>query len=98
MDLNEYQKKALLTDKEFELPYYFLQLMRESGEVSDVFIKQEYYKYEENQESMKLELGDVLWFVATIAHKFNLSLDEIANSNIYKLKLRHSKKYNSKEE
>ena len=35
---------------------------------------------------MKEELGDVLWYIATIGTTVGLSLEDIAESNILKLK------------
>ena len=34
------------------------------------------------------ELGDVLWYIATCAYEFNLTLEEIAENNVLKLKSR----------
>jgi NTP pyrophosphatase (non-canonical NTP hydrolase) len=36
-------------------------------------------------EGLRLELGDVLWYVAQLATELNLSLDEIAEANLAKL-------------
>ena len=40
--------------------------------------------YEEFPKQVKEELGDILWYVATVATKFGLSLDEIAQDNLEK--------------
>jgi hypothetical protein len=37
------------------------------------------------RESLKLELGDVLWYVAQLASELGLDLDAIANANLDKL-------------
>lgn len=42
-------------------------------------------KYMEFEEGMKKELGDVLWFVSLIAHRFGWTLDEVAKLNLDKL-------------
>lgn len=42
-------------------------------------------EYVEFEEGMKKELGDVLWFVAHLAHRFGWSLDEVAQLNLDKL-------------
>jgi NTP pyrophosphatase (non-canonical NTP hydrolase) len=36
-------------------------------------------------EGLRLELGDVLWYVSQLATELNLSLDEIAEANLAKL-------------
>ena len=42
-------------------------------------------EYAELEESMKKELGDVLWFVAHFAQRFRWSLEEVAQLNLDKL-------------
>lgn len=42
-------------------------------------------EYVEFEEGMKKELGDVLWFVAHLAHRFGWSLDEVAQLNLDKV-------------
>ncbi len=41
-----------------------------------------------DREALKYELGDVLWYLAQIATELDLSLDEIAQANLDKLKAR----------
>ena len=38
--------------------------------------------------SLKKELGDVLWFVATLADFYNIDMDDMAVTNINKLRVR----------
>ncbi|MEZ4239484.1 MAG: nucleoside triphosphate pyrophosphohydrolase family protein [Myxococcota bacterium] len=90
MRFSEYQALAAKTDQAPEgetakmLP--MLGLAGEAGSVLTV-----YKKYlrdgrdQETQASMREELGDVLWYVATIASKFGLDLDEVAANNIDKV-------------
>ena len=40
---------------------------------------------EETREALESELGDVLWYVTQMATELDLSLDDIAESNITKL-------------
>jgi len=40
---------------------------------------------EENKEDLKKELGDVLWYVASMASELGISMDDIATVNIEKL-------------
>lgn len=42
----------------------------------------------ERKLKMKKELGDVLWYVARLAHHIGYSLDDIATTNIEKLQSR----------
>ena len=99
MDLNHYQEKA----KETALypnvgnnPIYpTLGLAGEAGEVADkvkkvlrdkggVFGREEKYK-------LKLELGDVLWYVAQLSSELGLELEEVAQANLLKLSSRSNR-------
>ena len=43
---------------------------------------------EERREAMAKELGDVLWYVAQLASELELDLNEIAETNLEKLRSR----------
>ncbi|WP_415399880.1 nucleoside triphosphate pyrophosphohydrolase family protein [Synechococcus sp. W4D4] len=93
MDLNAYQQGARQTARYPNVgsnPIYpTLGLCGESGEVADKVKKVlrdrggEFSA--EVRDALKLELGDVLWYVAQLASEFDFSLDEIAQSNLDKL-------------
>lgn len=92
MNFNDYQaaaKETAVYSRKFALTYPSLGLAGESGEVCEKIKKvlrdNDGVVSEENREQLKKELGDVLWYVATLASDLNLTLDEIAVSNIEKL-------------
>jgi NTP pyrophosphatase (non-canonical NTP hydrolase) len=66
-------------------------LMGETGEVVDCLKKILFHGHdlEDNREKLKHELGDCLWYIATIATTAGISLDEVAKANIEKLKARY---------
>ena len=43
-------------------------------------------------DNLKLELGDVLWYLSTLADCIGFSLEEIASANVKKLTERQAKK------
>lgn len=97
MELNEYQKKALTTalyGKKYKIIYPALGLGEESGEVLGKIKKWlrgddgEGVMSEEREEALKLELGDVLWYLTVLADDLGFSLDEIAEANLDKLQSR----------
>lgn len=91
MQFNEYQKLAGETDLEHPLNYYFLGLTEEAGEVAG--LRKRYLRDEGNTDYDVLtkELGDVMWYVARLAHRYGLKLDNIANTNIAKLQDRKNR-------
>ena len=82
MNLNEYQylaRKTALYPNVGENPIYpTLGLTGEAGEVADKVKK----------ESIKLELGDVLWYVSQLSSELGFDLEEVANANLEKLSSR----------
>ena len=66
-------------------------LMGETGEVIDCLKKILFHGHdlELNQDKLKFELGDCLWYIATLANTTGLKLEDIAIANIEKLKARY---------
>ena len=104
MTFNEYQKLAKLTaiyPDEYNVVYPTLGLTGESGEVAEKVKKyirdgreldktgNGYYVDDEVFiKDIKKELGDVLWYLSAIASDLDLSLEDIAQTNVEKLKSR----------
>jgi len=93
MDFKEYQEKARQTaiypDKGKNLIYPTLGLVGESGEVAEKVKKlirdKNMVVDKEFLDSIKKELGDVLWYIAAICSELSLSLEDVAIENIRKL-------------
>ena len=96
MNFEEYQIKARLTaiyDPRDEVIYPSLGLASEAGEVLGKIKKQirddsHNFMNEHFREAIKNELGDCLWYLATLAYDLKIDLDDIAQTNIDKLNLR----------
>lgn len=90
MELNEYQRKARFSEvkpSEEGLIISFLGLAGEAGQLLT-----EYKKFLRDgpahrlfQKRVEEELGDILWYIASIASKFDLLLGEVATSNLEKI-------------
>jgi len=96
MNFEEYQARAketaLYPDEGNNFVYPTLGLIGEAGELANKIKKvirdDGGVINEEKRESLKKELGDVLWYVAQLGTELKLSLEEVAEYNIEKLKSR----------
>lgn len=95
MTLNEYQKHALKTaiyPENRRIIYPTLGLTGEAGEVADKVKKVIRDGGEEFTDEKRLEIakeiGDVLWYCATLARDLGYELDEVAQMNVDKLRSR----------
>ena len=93
MDFNDYQKRsratAIYPDMGKNFVYPTLGLTGESGEVSEKIkkiIRDKNSTIDDTaREEIKKELGDVLWYLAQLATELGLSLDDVAEFNLFKL-------------
>tara|TARA_Y100000004_G_scaffold122078_1_gene137257 strand:+ start:249 stop:587 length:339 start_codon:yes stop_codon:yes gene_type:complete len=99
MRFNEYQALASTTaiypKEDFKgVAYAALGLAGEAAEIANKVKKiiRDYPNIEqgieEKREAVKLELGDVLWYIAALCEEFDLDFCEIAEQNIIKLQSR----------
>lgn len=95
MTINEYQKRALETAiYPNPIIYPTIGLVGEAGEVADKVKKVlrdkngEFFKEPSTKEEIMKEIGDVLWYCATLANDLGYSLEEVAETNIKKLSSR----------
>lgn len=95
---NQYQKRALETamypNIGQNIIYPALGLTGEAGEVSELIKKMIRDDggtlTEQRREKLLKELGDVLWYVAVVAHEAGLMLGDVAQVNLDKLSRRKS--------
>lgn len=66
-----------------------LGLAGESGEAVDIVKKSVFGGHPLDKEKLILELGDILWYVAEMAHGLKVPLEEIMRQNIKKLEQRY---------
>ena len=93
MDLRTYQKRsrqtALYPQVGSNPIYPTLGLCGESGEVADKIKKVLRDRGgvfdDQSRDDLRLELGDVLWYVAQLASELGLDLEDIAAANLAKL-------------
>ncbi|MEB3349060.1 MAG: nucleoside triphosphate pyrophosphohydrolase family protein [Cyanobacteriota bacterium] len=93
MDLRTYQIQARTTARYPDVganPIYpTLGLCGEAGEVADKVkkvIRDRGGDFDDEvRQALRLELGDVLWYVAQLASELELDLNEVAAANLEKL-------------
>ena len=95
MDFETYQnaaRKTALYASDYRVTYPALGLASEAGEVAGKVKKVLRDRGgdfgEEQIAAIKDELGDVLWYIATLAADLGIALDDIAAGNVEKLRSR----------
>ena len=94
MTINEYQKLAMTTlnpklEKKDVLINGVMGLCGESGEAIDLVKKHLAQGHELDRERLIKELGDVAWYLAETATALDVTLEEVFEQNIEKLKKRY---------
>ena len=93
MTVNEYQRLAMTTlnpelSEKDVLINGVMGLCGESGEAIDIVKKWLAQGHELDREHLAKELGDIAWYLAETATALGLSLEDIFEANIEKLKKR----------
>lgn len=99
MTFDDYQQKSKVTDSGTEIGTHYVYLTMglagEGGElinkVKKIFRDDNGTITAERREGIKQELGDCLWYAAQLATAFDFTFDEIAQSNLEKLKSRQTR-------
>lgn len=103
ISFNEYQNISKETaiypkDKELALAYVALGLNGEAGEVAEIIKKLIRDCENLNEHDMLIakdkickEVGDVLWYLSAICCEFDLTFNEVAQTNINKLQSRKNR-------
>ena len=94
LTLEEYQRESALTDLEGPNDDPMTPLLGLAGEVGSLIA--EYKKkrrrdgvaYAGFDEVVKVELGDILWYLASLARRVDVSLEEVARLNLQKTRRR----------
>lgn len=92
-DFDDYQRESRKTwnliRMDHALVYPTMGLVNEAGEVAGkvkkIFRDRQGEISEADREALKQELGDVLWYLAQICTELDLSLQQVAETNLVKL-------------
>jgi NTP pyrophosphatase (non-canonical NTP hydrolase) len=96
MRLNDYQDQAMETavyPPENGITYAILGLTNEAGELAGALKKHLRGDYDQVEMKRRVidELGDVLWYAASVAEELELDLEVVARANLSKLAARAAK-------
>ncbi|MBC7708073.1 nucleoside triphosphate pyrophosphohydrolase family protein [Polaromonas sp.] len=101
MTFDEYQKAAITTAlKSYDDPLmqnsvWVMGIAGEAGEVVEKWKKAVAYRKgefsDEEFADFKKEFADVIWYIAVLADSLGLSLDELMQDNVAKLKSRQAR-------
>lgn len=104
MDANIYQKQAKrtlidkpdfkITDSQVMTVWNVVGISGEAGEVAELVKKGIFHQHGLDMEKLKDELGDLLWYVAGLCSTLGISMGEVMEANIEKLKNRYPHGYN----
>lgn len=94
MNFDKYQREARRTVNEGlhrhgQIANLSMGLAGEAGELIDALKKTIFHGHELDRAAAAEEIGDLLWYVAGLASVLDLSLGEIAEGNIGKLRERY---------
>ena len=79
------------------LAHWALGLAGEAGETDEMIKKHLFHEHELDHEALVKELGDVLWYLAVLAKELDVELEEVAETNIAKLKKRYPNGFTTEE-
>ena len=94
MTIDAYQKLAMTTlnpalSKKDVLINGVMGLCGESGEAIDIVKKHLAQGHELDRDALIMELGDIAWYLAETAYALDVSLEDVLNKNIQKLRKRY---------
>jgi NTP pyrophosphatase (non-canonical NTP hydrolase) len=76
-----------------EILHYVLGVGSEAGELQDAIKKYIAYGRDIDKVNIKEEIGDLFWYIAGLCRVFDLSIEDIMQTNINKLKVRYGEKF-----
>ena len=98
-DYQHYSKRTMniRVDTILNISNLSMGLAGEAGEVVDYLKKVYFHGHEIDKEKLKLELGDVLWYISNLSLIHGINFNDIARSNIEKLSKRYPEGFSEKQ-
>jgi len=98
MNPSEYVKAAIRTECSYNsaderLLHGAMGMITEAGEIIDSLKKHIFYGKTLDKVNLVEEIGDTLWYIAILADELNMSIEDIMEININKLRKRYPEKF-----
>jgi NTP pyrophosphatase (non-canonical NTP hydrolase) len=99
VDLREYQagvkRTCATTDVQETLKMALIGLTGEIGEMADPVKKHLWHGHDLDMDNLRKEVGDVMWYLATLCNALDISLEQAVAGNIEKLQKRYPDGFSS---
>lgn len=93
MTVNDYHRAAMRTAPELDRQQMLIEaalgLTGEAGEVADLVKKANYQGHILDKDAIMKELGDVAWYIALACQGLGVTMQEVFQMNVDKLKKRY---------
>lgn len=93
MTVNDYHRAAMRTAPELDRQQMLIEaalgLTGEAGEVADLVKKANYQRHILDKDAIMKELGDVAWYIALACQGLGVTMQEVFQMNVDKLKKRY---------
>lgn len=87
------EARRTLSTNEDILGHMVIGLSTEAGELLDAYKKHKFYGRDLDEQNIKEEIGDLMWYLIQLCEEVGYSLDEAKIDNIQKLKKRYPDKF-----
>lgn len=99
MTVNDYHRAAMRTAPELDRQQMLIDaalgLTGEAGEVADLVKKANYQGHILDKDAIMKELGDVAWYIALACQGLGVTMQEVFQMNVDKLKKRYPDGFNA---
>lgn len=99
MTINEYHRAAIRTAPELDRQQMLIDaalgLTGEAGEVADLVKKANYQGHILDKDAVMKELGDVAWYIALACQALGVTMQEVLQMNVDKLRKRYPDGFNA---
>jgi len=94
---NDLARSLSPSERPATLAMVALGIAGEAGEVAEIVKKHLFHGHPLDNEKLRKELGDVLWYLAAVATVQGIDLQDVADANVEKLRARYPNGFNAED-